>query len=271
VKESYRVESDDWIPSCFSGKGRFPSCHNYSFLTPLIGPDFCALHSSDGVQYVLDSTCLTVPDLEDEPATCGENGGLCDESGDIQEKGETAGVRCPRWITQEGRGILEGSDGFVQIGILASRDVGWVSRDEVKRWANGELLDEFRGITDIGVQGDEDVLRSSGRWSRGSEADVLMSQMDNGIMRQCVVFGKLQCFQGRVNPDNGSRPGDPTRAEEKRDTAGPRAEIEHVNGLLPSGRDGLGEAQSPVLRLGTWNQDGGSSEHVEVAEWLGAF
>jgi len=65
------------------------------------------------VQYVLDSTCLTIPDLEDEPAICGENGGLCDESGDIQKKGETAGVRCPRWITQEGRGILEGSDGFV--------------------------------------------------------------------------------------------------------------------------------------------------------------
>jgi hypothetical protein len=49
---------------------------------------------------------------------------------------------------------------------LGSRDVGWVGRDNVKWGPSGEHLNEFRGITDIGAQRDEDILRSSGRWSR---------------------------------------------------------------------------------------------------------
>jgi len=79
------------------------------------------------------------------------------------------------------------------------------------------------------------------------------SQIYNGSMLECVVLGELQRLQGRVNPDYGGRTRKPCCAKEQGDTAGPRAEIEHVNGLLRRGCDSVRKAQSPVFGFRTWN------------------
>jgi hypothetical protein len=127
------------------------ACYNYSLLTPLINPDLCILHLSNGAHYVLHSTCLPIANLEDEPAICTENVALGDQTGNIPIKGETMTIRCAWWIAQKCPGILKLSDRSVELGILVPRYVGWVGSDDVEWPPRGQQLDEFRCVPHIAV------------------------------------------------------------------------------------------------------------------------
>jgi hypothetical protein len=139
-------------------------CYDYSLPTPLISPNFCILHSSNGVHYVLHCTCLTIADLEDEPAICAEDMALGDQTSDIPIKGKATIVRYTWWIAQERRGILKVSHRSVELGILVPRYVGRVGSDNVEWPPRGQRLDESRGVSHIGMQGKENIFGGIGEW-----------------------------------------------------------------------------------------------------------